>query len=150
TGGPARGRMRFREAEGLAAQLAEGKTRRSVEQNIAERVAAAAAQRAEPWIGKFPGRKGIVGAGQLEVGFDAEHPATALPVVAGLDAADEARGLGRVVGDGAPVIAEIAAEIGAGPAIGIKRLVDGVELAGRIEIGGVRLDSPTPASAPCR
>src|ERR1700730_15179270 len=48
TGGPARGGVGFRQAEGLGAQFAERQTAGAVEQNIVEGIAGAAAQRAEP------------------------------------------------------------------------------------------------------
>ncbi len=54
-----------------------------------------------------------------------------MPVVAGLDPAHETRRLGPIIVDGAPGIAEIAPEIGAGPAIAIELLRDGVGSIGR-------------------
>src|SRR5665647_578155 len=130
--GPADIGVRFRLAKkALAAQFAERQTRGAVEEDVVEGIAATAAHGAEPGIGKLPGRERILGAGRLDVALDAEHPWTGLPVVAGLHAALESRRLGRVVVDRAPAIAEIAAEIGTCPAIGIERLIDGVGSAVR-------------------
>src|SRR5207237_6675310 len=101
-----------------------------------EGIAAAAAQCAEPGIGEFPGGEGIVRARALDIALDAEHPRAALEIVAGLHAADEAARLGPGIVDAAPGVAEIAAEIGAGPAIGVERLVDRVGLVA--EVGRLR------------
>src|ERR1700674_5870042 len=90
-GGPARRGMGFRQAEGFAAQFAERQTPGAVEEDIAEGIAGPAAHCAEPRIGELPGRKCIVGAGGLDVAFEAEHPWTPLPVVAGLNAALKTR-----------------------------------------------------------
>src|SRR3990170_8424157 len=106
--GPARGGVRFRKPESLAAQFAERQTAGAVEEDVVEGVAGAAAHGAEPWIGEFPGCEGIVGAGKLDVAFKAEHPGAGLPVVAGLHAARQTRWLGRIVVDRTPSIAEIA------------------------------------------
>src|SRR5215467_1040388 len=97
-----------RQAERLAAQTAEGETRGPVEQDVVEAVADATAHRAEPGIGKFPRREGIVGACRLQVAFDAEDPGAALllPVVAGGDAAVEAARPGRIAIDRSPFITE--------------------------------------------
>src|SRR5207237_1558316 len=105
------------------------------EQDVVERVTGAAANRAEPGIGKFPRREGFFGAGRLDVAFETEHPRSILPIITGLDTADEAGRLGRIVGDRTPGIAEVAAEIGAGPAIGVERLVDGIRCARSVEVG---------------
>src|SRR6266480_774695 len=120
--GPARVDVALREmAECLGPQFAECQAAGAIDQEIVENIARPAAHRAEPRIGELPGREGIIGAGSLDVAFEAEHPrtqrTTRLPVVAGLNAADETRRPGRVVLDRAPGIAEVAAEIGAGPAI---------------------------------
>src|SRR5581483_279901 len=116
-------------AEGLAGQLAESETAGSVEQNVIERVARAATDGAKPRVGEFPRRKRIGSAGALNIAFETEHPGAALEIVAGLRAADEARRLGRIVIDRAPIPTDIAAEIGSGPAVHIERLIDGVRLA---------------------
>src|SRR6202035_4230311 len=115
----------------------ERQTRGAIEQDVVERVAGPAAYRAEPRIGELPGRECIGGAGGLDVAFDAEHPRPGLPIVAALHSAHESRGLGRVVVDGAPGPAEIAAKIGTGPAIDVERLIDGVRSARSIrKVGG--------------
>src|SRR5581483_3999594 len=142
-GGPARIGMRLRQAKGLAAQFAEGEARRPINQDVIESIAGTPAHRAEPWIGEFPRRKGVGSAGGLKVTFDAEYPGAGLEIIAGLRAADEARGPGRIVVDGAPRPAEIAAEIRTGPAVHVERLTDGVRRPRPIgQIGGLRRRGP--------
>src|SRR5438552_7085029 len=99
--------MGFRQAESGGAQFAEGEAAGAVEQHVAERIAGAAAHRAEPGVCELPRRERIVGARCLDVTLDAEYPGTLLPIVAGLDAAGETRRLGQVVGDRTPGIAEV-------------------------------------------
>src|ERR1700751_2919789 len=95
--GPARSGMGLRQAEGLSGQLAKGEACGAVEQDVVEGVAGTATQRAEPGVGEFPGREGVVGAAQLDVALDAEHPTSALPIVTRLSPADETRRFGRIV-----------------------------------------------------
>src|SRR4051794_10950025 len=88
--GPARSDMGFRQSEGLGPQLAEGQSAGAVEQDIVERVAGAATDRAKPGIGELPGREGIVGTSHLNVTLDTEHPGpSSLPIVARLRPTDE-------------------------------------------------------------
>jgi len=61
---------------------------------------------------------GGIGAGKLEIGFAAEDELSTLPVVAGLDAAGDAGRLRGIVVHRRQLIADIGAEIGAGPAPG--------------------------------
>src|SRR5260221_8609115 len=111
--------MGFRQAKGGGAEFAEGEAAGAIKQHVAERIADPAAHRAEPGVGELPRREGIVSAGRLDIAFDTEHPRTLLPVVTSLNAACEAQRLGRIVVDRTPSIAEVAAEIGTGPAIGV-------------------------------
>src|SRR6202012_2363061 len=60
-----------------------------------------------------------------------------------LHAAGGAGRIGRVVADRTPGVAEIAAEIGTGPAIGIERLVHGVGRASVVEVGGMGRHRPS-------
>src|SRR6202012_5754400 len=60
-----------------------------------------------------------------------------------LHAAGGAGRIGRVVADRTPGVAEIAAEIGTGPAIGVERLVHGVGRASVVEVGGVGRHRPS-------
>src|SRR5882724_12595367 len=141
TRGPARIGVGFRQAECLAAQFAERQTPGAIQQNVVERIADPAAHRAEPWIRKLPGRKCLVGAGNLDVAFDAEHPRLIQsPIVAALHAAHKTRRLGRIVIDGAPSVTDIAAEIGADPAIFESRL-DGGVVGLRIARSSVKIGS---------
>src|ERR1700679_3493706 len=130
--------MALGHAKGLALQLAEGETRGAVEYDVVEGITGPAAHGAKPRIGEFPGRKGIGRAGGLKVAFDAEHPWTVLPVVAGLHAAHETGRLGRIVVDRTPVPADIAAEIGPGPAVHIELLIDGIGRARSVRQIGSR------------
>src|SRR5262249_53317645 len=107
-------------------QLAKRETCGGIEQDVAERVAAAATHCAEPRVGELPGREHVIGAAHLQVAFDAEYPRPVLKVVAGLHAGGEAGRLGPVAGDTAPVITESAAEIEADPAIAVERRDHGV------------------------
>src|SRR5689334_19840285 len=111
---PARVGMGFRQTEGGGAQFAEGDTAGAEEQDVAERVAGATPNRAEPGVGEFPRREGIVGAGYLDVAFEAEHKWSVVEIITRLHAADETGRLGRTVCDRSPGIAEIAAEIETG------------------------------------
>src|ERR1700733_7897756 len=108
--------MAFAETtERLAGQLAEGKTRGAVEQDVVDGVTGAAANGAKPGVGEFPGRKRVGSAVALKVAFNTEHPRAIQQVVAGLHAANEAGRLGRIIVDRAPIPANIAADIGTGP-----------------------------------
>ena len=102
------------------------KARPPVPKNKTLSITGAAANRTEPGIGEFPWRKGFFGAGRLDVAFDTEYPRPVPPIVAGLNAAHETGRLGRIVGDRAPGIAQVAAEIGAGPAKGVVQLIAGI------------------------
>ena len=128
--------MGFRNPEGGGTQFAEGDTARAEKQYVVERVTGAAANRAEPGIGKFPRREGFFGAGRLDVAFETEHPLPVLPIIAGLDTAHETGRLGRVVCDRTPGIADVGAEIGTGPAIGTVQRLGGCQRRARsVEVG---------------
>src|SRR6185437_13659436 len=148
-GRPAGGGMGFRQAESLAGQFTECQTAGAIEQHIVDRIADPAAHRSEPRIGELPRRKGIVSGARLQVTLDAEHPGTltGLPVVTGLHAARKTRRAGRIVVDRAPGIAEIAAEIGAGPAIAVGGLVDGGERARSVGKSAACADAVQPAAS---
>src|SRR4029453_7234100 len=60
---PTRIGMGFRHAEGEGAECAKGETAVAEEQDVVEREAGAAANRAEPRVGKFPRREGVLSAG---------------------------------------------------------------------------------------
>jgi hypothetical protein len=70
-------------------------------------------------VGKFPGRERVFCSAHLEVAFDAEHIRPILPVETALKSAGEAGRPGQVVLDGTPSVAEVAADIGAEPAIAV-------------------------------
>src|SRR5207237_873758 len=62
----------------------------------------------------------------LKISLAADHELAELPVVAALDAAECAVRPRRVVGDRAPPVADIGADIRAGPAVHVEWLIDGV------------------------
>src|SRR6266446_3984053 len=141
--GPAGTGVGFRQSECLTAQLAECQTAGAEEQNVAEGIAGPAAHCAEPRVREFPGCKCIFGAAGLDVAFEAEHPRSGLPIVTDLGATHKTRRLGQIVIDRAPGIAEIGAEIGAGPAVEIERLVDSIGSARSIRnVGRLRRRHP--------
>src|SRR6185437_10891494 len=96
---------------------------RAVEQHVVECGAGAAAQSAEPRIGELERRKGVVGAGKLDVSLHAEHELAALPIIANLPAACDAARLNGGIGDLAPFVAEVETGISAAPVIkaGLRR-----------------------------
>src|SRR5207244_6609427 len=74
---PARVGMGCRYAESGGAQFAKSKTAGPEEQDVVERVTGAAANRAEPGVGKFPRGEGFFSARRLDVAFQAEHKSSA-------------------------------------------------------------------------
>src|SRR5580704_5238832 len=114
------------QSDGLALQLAERHAGGAVDQDVADRVAGPGPHGPEPRIGEFPRRESVGGAGNLDVRLAAEDQLPGLPVVAGLRAPGEAGRTGRIVARRAPPVAEIAAQIEAGPAIGAERRGGGV------------------------
>src|SRR3984885_6081711 len=123
--------------ERLPAQLPKGETRGAVEQDIVEGVTGAAANGAKPGVGELPRRKRIGSAVALKVAFNAEHPGAGLPVVTGLRPANETGRFGRIIIDRAPIPADIAADIGTGPAVHVERLIDRVGPTPVGQIGGL-------------
>src|SRR3954469_9287802 len=128
--------LAFRRDAHFGMTIADSDTAGSVNQNIVERVADASAQRAEPAIGEFPGREGIGGSRGGDIRFSAKHELPSLPVVTALHPARDAGRVGRVPRRVAPLIAKIAAQIGAGPAVAAHRRRHGVIRRAARKIGG--------------
>src|SRR5277367_541588 len=132
-GDPAEAGMAFRQVSGgLRSQAAISETGGTVDEHIVDRDTGAAAQRAKPRIGELPRGKGVVGAGENDVGLGAVNKIAVLPVEADLSATGHARRARRIVVHRAPLIAQCRADIGPGPAISERRGCRVVLIGGKI------------------
>src|SRR5215470_19722418 len=132
----------FARAAELDPAAADGETERAIDEHVAEGIADASAHGAEPRIGELPAGEAVLRCRNVEIGLGAEYQAASLPVVAAAHTTGDAGGPRRVVGGIAPLIAELAAEIGAAPVVDahhirrrVARDVGGVGGAGRRDRG---------------
>src|SRR5262249_12376765 len=110
-------RLILGQTKALGVDAAIGEAGCTVEQNVVEGVAGTRPQRAEPGIGELPGRDGAAGGRDRDLGSPADKELAALQVVAAVEAACDAGRIGRVAGGVGPLVAEMLADVAAGPII---------------------------------
>ena len=92
-----------------------GETQRAVEQQVVDGKTTPPARGAEPGIGEFVAGENVIGVGQLDIGLEAGHELSELPIVSALKSARDSSGFGTAVGEGPPLEAEIRSAIESSP-----------------------------------